>query len=303
MKAHQWVIIAACMSALALSQAVNATPITGDPGADGWMAFGNSLSDGVYVKGDANYGYNTYSAGFMIETGSVLDISDGSLSWLAGDTVIGVGGEFQSIGAAAAGWSSFTGGAVNSKRSANTGPKLQAKFGTANATWTASSVAPGNGNGNSSSSNGGGRVQVRTSGYFDSGVWSTGSGTLHVPTDSHVLWDGPIDPAEQVARLIWNWDSTNNLVESWEILLNVSLLDRLTASDYAGLFPAIGDMAILTVQDGDNSYTDALVQIARVGTSTTSVPEPDSLFLFVACLIGLAVALRRRRHVQFAAHG
>lgn len=301
MKLLAGTILAACIGALALTQAAVATPITGDPSADGWVSSGNSLSNGVYVRGSANYGYDTYSAGFTIQSGSALDITDAgdsSLSWLAGDTVLGAGGKFQPITASDAGWSGFTGGSVNGRLSGTTpGPKLQAKFGTADATWSTSTVVPHGGNGSSSSSDGGGRVQVRTSGWNSASEWSTDAGTLLTPSDSHIIWDGPVDPSEEVARLIWNWDVTNNLVASWEILLNVSLLERLTPSSYAGLFPAIGDMTILTVQDRSSDYTDALVQIARVDTSSTPVPAPDDLLLFAAALLGLGLVLRRRQRV------
>lgn len=70
--------------------------VSGDPSQDaGWTLNGYSLAQGTYAKGTANYGFNAYSAGFTVTAGSNLDIDDPAhpgLSWLVGDTVLGVGG-------------------------------------------------------------------------------------------------------------------------------------------------------------------------------------------------------------------
>ena len=278
----------------------SATMVTGDPSADGWGLAGHSLANGTYVKGVANYGYDAYGAGFSVQAGSNLEIADGSLSWAAGDTILGVGGVFRDITAAEAGWPAFSGPGVNSLLPTSapySGPKLQAKFGNADATWSASTTAPNGGNGNSSSSSGGARIQVRTSAYFQAGTphpdqepdapwtWDGHSGQLLLlEEDGHIKWrsDGSddISPDKRVARMIWNWDDTANQVASWQLLLNVSLLDRLYPT-YDGLLPDIGDMAIMTVQDNDSDFTDALV---------TTVPEPATL-----ALLGLGGLLLRKR--------
>ncbi len=112
---------------LAVAQSSEAA-ITGNPFSDGWTSQGNSLSNGVYVRGNANYAFDTYSATVVVD--SALRTASGNV-WSIGDTVIGVGGVFRSITAAEAGWGAFTGNAVNSLLTTNlTGPKIQAKFGT-----------------------------------------------------------------------------------------------------------------------------------------------------------------------------
>lgn len=275
----------------------NAASVSGDPSADGWIYGGNSLANGVYVRGGANYGFDTYSAGFAIQSGSNLEIADGTTSWLANDNVVAVGGKFAPINAGDAGWGAFTGGAVNALLPAGENPsalKLQVKFGTSLATWSTSTVAPGSGNGNSSSSNGGGRVQVKTSGYFgataltagqtEPWTWAGNSGQLLVldKTD-HIDWAGQSLPSKYAARMIWNYDTGSGHVSSWELLLNTSLLDRL---DPGHLLPSSGDQAILTVQNGDGAYTDALVNIAVV-------PVPAAVWLFGSAL-GMLGWLRRK---------
>ncbi|MCW5554340.1 MAG: hypothetical protein KIS67_19545 [Verrucomicrobiae bacterium] len=281
--------------------------ITGNPLTDGWTSYGNSLASGTYVTGSGNYGYEAFGAGLTVQAGSNLEISAGSLSWLAGDTVLGVGGIFQVP--ADPGWT-ISGIEVNSllpTTSPYVGPKLQAKFGTESATWTTSTSAPGSGNGNSSSSSGGGRVQIRTSGYFRTGTpnplqtepwtWDGDSGQLLVlDKDSHILWDGDAALNKEVARMIWLWDDTLNQVVSWELLLNVSLLDRLYP-DFSGLLPSIGDMAIMTVQPGDSgSYTDALVRTAEV-----PVPEPTTVLAGALLLLPFGMSTLRKLRNRRAA--
>ncbi len=298
---HIWkfvVVAVGSLTVLALLSSAQAASVTGVPSADaGWTLAGHSLENGVHVKGSANYGFNAYRSGFTVQAGSNLEIVDAvdpALDWLVGDTVLGVGGEFASITAGEAGWAALSGIGVNSLLPASSGPKLQAKFGTADATWFTSTVAPASGNGNSSSSSGGGRVQVRTSGFFQTGTptvgqtepwtWDGNSGELLVlDKDGHIDWAGASSqPSKYTARMIWNWDAVLLQVSSWQLLLNVSLLDRQAPGDFTGLMPSIGDPAVLTVQNGAGAFTDALVDV---------IPEPASLALLG---LGALVVLRRR---------
>lgn len=269
--------------------------VTGNPASDGWTSGGNALANGIYARGSANYGFCTYSGAITVQSSSVLAIDDGEYSWLAGDTVLGLGGQFEDITASEAGWSSFTGNAVNVLLSEEYGPKLIGKFGTSAATFSASSTAPSSGNGVGSTSAGGaGTVFVRTSGWFHDytplssqttdTTWSANSGELmRLDKSTHISREGvSVTPDDRVARVIWYWDPTTENVLSWEILLNVSLLDRTAPADFTGLTPSAGDLAIISVQDRDYDYTDAVVTI---------VPEP--LCLILLSLGGLTV-LRRK---------
>ena len=269
-----------------------ATSITGNPAADGWTYNGNSLASGVYVRGNANYAYDAYSAAISVQSGSNLAIDDGDNSWLVGDTVLGVGGHFEDITASQAGWTAFSGDTVNlllGGTDLGADVKLQAKFGTDAANFTASTIAPdaGNGLGSFGTNGGNGAVQVRTSAYFLAADWSAGSGSLQLlDKPDHIIRNGTSSPDADVARLMWIWDPLNQRVDSWEILLNTSLMDRLNPS-FTGGTPAPGDPILMTVQNRDSTYTDALA----------GVPEPGTLVLLVMAGLGLpACAWRRRRN-------
>lgn len=288
-----------CLSAMVVAfgmcGAAHAQLATGDPAADGWSSHGNSLSNGVYSRGGANFGFQIYSAAFTVTPGSMFDITDGAHSWLPGDVVLGVGGVFEDISAGDAGWGSFTGPVVNNLHTSPMhGPKLVAKFGTSDATYSASTTAPGSGNGQGSTAAGGiGTVFVRSSGWFhatdpvqsqDSDTtWLSGDNQLMLlDKPSHISREGDAAPDTRVARLMWDYDPMIGKPRSWQILLNVSLLDRLSPG-FAGLTPAPGDLTIVSVQDRDSVYTDAVIR---------TVPAPGAL-----ALLGLAgvCAARRRR--------
>jgi hypothetical protein len=267
-----------------------ATSITGNPAADGWILNGNSLASGVYVRGNANYSYDAYSAAISVQSGSNLAIDDGANSWLVGDTVLGVGGHCVNITPAEAGWTAFSGNAVNLLLGgADFGEdvKLQAKFSTDTGNFSASTVAPdaGNGLGSMGSNGGNGAVQVRTSGWFIAADWNAKSGILQLlDKPDHIIRNGTSSPDTDVARLMWNWDAVNQRVDTWEILLNTSLLDRLNPS-FTGGTPNAGNLMLMTVQNREASYTDALA----------GVPEPGTLMLLVTAGLGLLACARRRR--------
>ncbi|MFP4054393.1 MAG: PEP-CTERM sorting domain-containing protein [Phycisphaerae bacterium] len=284
-----------------MAASVQAANVTGDPAADGWHYHGNALDNGLYAAGSANYNYEMYSASFAVQSGSNLEISDGGYSWQAGDTILGAGGKFTDITASEAGWDNFTGNTVNSLLAEDAGPRLQVKMGTADATWSTSDTAPDDGGGYTSTSGGGGdgAVLFRTSSWFEAGdsaspssgegyTWDDNSGqVLVLDKDSHI-WrvdDGEyVSPDREAARMIWNWDSQNGVVDGWELLLNVSLLDRLDDSGNDWDTPAPGDPFVWSVQDRDDDVTDAV---------DASVPEPATMGLLA--LGGLALIRRRRR--------
>lgn len=288
------ILLVAALLLLPLAGVATAN-VTGNPYADGWTFGGNSLSNGVYVRETANYGFDTYSTLINILAGSNLEISDGDNSWIEGDTVLGIGGRFADITASEAGWSAFDGVGVNSILGEDT--KFVAKFGTSGSTFAASTIAPDDGNGlGSLSSNGGlGAVQVRTSGWFygythlpeTETTWAGNSGQLMLlDKPTHISRNGAAAPDTDVARLMWIWNPTSGHVDSWEILLNVSLLDRLYPT-FEGPTPGAGDKGIVAVQRRDGVYTDALVSIPQV-------PEPSSLLALMGGL-GALLGFRRRR--------
>ena len=267
------ILVMAVLALLCLNVIVQAD-VSGNPFADGWTPGGNSLADGVYVRGEAGFGFDTYSALLSVSTGSNLQNG----SWLVGDTVLGVGAVF----------TSFTPDTGNIT--------LQAKLGTANALYAAKSGATA---GVGSTSQGGnGSVQIKTLGTLSAhpGYFPDGSGTLQGLEGTISRLNASASPDKDIVRLMWLWDDTASHITSWQILLNTSLMDRLGVTWNSGvtdgLTPAGGDKAIVSVQiDNGGAYTDALVTIPA-----SAVPEPSSILALVTCLSAMGgLAFRRRK--------
>jgi hypothetical protein len=274
---------------------------TGNPAVDqGWEFGGNSLANGTYVRGEATFSFDIYSASFAVETGSNLEIADGQFSWLPGDQILGLGGVFVNTDATTAGWPAFTpnpyipangdGLVVNDDISSSSRPV--GKFGTSTSNFTVSTTAPflnGDGNGSLDAGHGGdGAILMRITQNRGSSTDDVitnldridrydAAGVLILSTSSSAVVED--DNLLKVGRMIYKWNGSN--ISSWQYLLNTSLLER--EFPY-GAYPEAGNQAIMAVQRGDNRFTDGLIN---------TIPEPSS-FLLLA-LSSSAFVVRRRR--------
>jgi len=273
---------------------------TGNPGLDGWQAGGNSMANGTYIRGAGNFGYTTYISEFTVAAGHNFN-SIGTMAWNVGDQVIGIGGviDHNTPIASLNGWSgSYTGVATNANlQSASSGGRMVSKFGASASAWSASTIKPGSGNGLGSDSSGHGGTGSVLIANSNGDFPSTASGTLRLPSVFRI-YDGAssinLDAASgiEVGRLIYNWSVDGagfNVIDSWQALLNVTLLNSLNGTAALGGntfadLPTFGDRHNIAMQRGSGDVTDALIQ-------ANPVPEPATM---VALGIGAAAVIRRR---------
>jgi len=289
--------------------------LSGDPSLDeGWVFHGNSLENGYYVRGAGNYAFDGYTTRFTVTDSSLFNLSGqddpaflpyyettawikaDAREWAAGDVVIGIGGVFQKVTAEEAGWDALSGTGANQAINGEYRFKLQAKIGAADSTWSISTIAPGAGNGSGSTASGGSAAfLVRTGGWYPLSVWENFEQTLlGVQQKSHL--DHP-DIGLDAARIIWTWDAENHRVGSWELLLNVSLIEAdLRAAGFTGAIPGqLGDDVISSVQIASGAYTDALFFVAAPPPIVDPVePIPEPSILALALLAGTGLVIWRR---------
>ena len=212
----------------------------------------------------------------MLDAGSALLSSN----WQVGDRVIGIGAT------------------VDVTTDLSNSVRIVAKYGSDNASFSASSgtTPPGNGNGSFSGGFGGtGSILMSTAvGRITAGnantILSFGA------SDSLERYNGTsvdsLAPALDFGKFIYQANNVGNnltnLLSSFEVYLNISQLERLGYTD----LPTEGDLFALTLQRSTNAtlFTDALGQ-------TEAVPEPASLVLSGMGLAGLVGYLRRRNKV------
>ena len=266
------VSLRASLSIFALAIAVTpsyAATITGDPSVDsGWTLSSNLLDKDYYIIGDANFGFDLYSASFQADSTLATAIGSG---WAAGDNVLAIGGKRQSTDGFTAGWgAAFTGGAVNSNLTGSA--RVVAKFGTTNSnSVTVSAVRPGAGNGAGSFSGGNLGIGSVLMGTPNSGGFFIGAneGTF-LTFLTNQRYDGSVSSiASDFGRIIYQLGG-DNLLDSYEVVLNTTLL----AASYSNV-PTAGARSVLTMQRGAGVVTDATI-------SVTAVPEPTSLLLLIA---------------------
>lgn len=281
-------------AALLVVSSASAQIVTGNPFADGWNAGGNSMANGVYIRGGGLFSYEVYVKSFQIEAGSNLLTTVGGSTWSVGDQVVGIGGVFTSAPTAEAnGWgggSSYdtsqavAGGgstAVNGNISGSL--RMVSKFGSSPTAWSPSTVAPGLGNGDGSSSGGAGGLGSVLLGTSVGEVASFTNGVLRLPSVAEI-YNGTTSVSldAKYGRMVLQ---KGTLVTSWASILNLTLLEADLGGSYADLV-GVGDRHNVAVQRSDNSrlFQDALV--------ADPVPEPATMTILG---LGALAALRKRK--------
>jgi len=274
--------------AVALSgSTAHAVAITGNPSADsGWTLAGNSLNNGVYIRGAGNFGYDLYTTSFTVEPGSPLI----ALGYAVNDLVLGMGGKIQSTDGVTAGWgSAFTGDPVNTTN-LTTSVRIVSKFGVSPSSWNPSTIKPngGNGSGSTSAGDGGnGAVLLGTA----VGELSAPGTLVHFSENKQYVASNAYagdNISNSFGQLIYLKSGGNpDLLTSWETFLNVTKL--ATVLPLSPDIPAPGDRINQALQRSSNVtlFTDALA-------ATPQVPEPSSLALAAMGALGGALAIARK---------
>jgi len=282
------IIAVAGLVVLLAASATYAVNVTGDPVTDGWIFGGRSLAQGTYIRGAANMGFDIYTTGFTLCSGSNL-VGD---YWDVGDQVLGIGGAINAItDPAALGWSAITGPAVNDNWVQDL--RIVTKFGTSPTSWSASTIAPnaGNGLGSMSGGNGGaGSVQVSTFSWQIYGG-TLAPGVLHSSQDTNLYappYNGNFD--DTVGKIIFTLDkpiAEGGELKTWESFLNVSrLAELISLTDY----PAVGDRGNQAIQRDDGVNTDGMVVITE-----PPIPEPVTMAGLMLGIGSVLTYVRKRR--------
>ena len=279
--------VATVALALAAGGPARAELLTGDPSADGWTAGPNSLQNGFYIRGAANFSYDMFRTAYTVTAGSPLAAM--ANPWAAGDRVLAMGGAMVPTTASAAGWPAITGATVNSNLAANV--RIVSKFTSSGSAWSASSTAPGAGTGSGSHANGDGGLGAVLISTNAGQVTTAGAGILSVPVNAN-QWNGTVGSNgppinTQSSRVIYGVDASGRL-RSWELLLNTTLL----ASANTGLpTPTDAGRWNQALQSGTSStlITDGLLP---AGETVVPTPAAGLLLGFGAAGIGLGRRLR-----------
>ena len=279
--------LALTAAALAAGGPARAEMLTGDPSADGWTAGANSLQNGFYIRGGANFSYDLFRTAYTVTAGSPLAAM--ANPWAAGDRVLAMGGVIVPTTASAAGWAAFTGAAPNANLAANV--RIVSKFTSAPSAWSASGVAPGAGNGAGSYMNGDGGLGAVLVSTSPGQVTSAGAGLLTVPANAN-QWAGTAGSngptiSTQSARVVYGVDA-GGLLRSWELLLNTTLL----AGANTGLpTPTDAGRWNQALQSGTSStlITDGLLP---AGDNVVPTPAAGLLLGLGAAVLGLGRRLR-----------
>lgn len=266
-------VVSAFVGALAAS----ADDYTGDPAADGWLLHGNSLANGIYIRGVAGLSFDVYSDTFTITTNSPL--WDGTLAdpnsgfWHPGDLVLGLGGVNES-------------GYIYE-------PRMVAKFGAAGATFSPSTLPSpaGNGNGSFSGGNAGnGGVQADYEYQFTLGETNLNpadqNGGIELP-DNVLYYSGGssnIDPVYGAILARFQQDGQGrDVLQSWEVAVDLTALSDPDRANFGSEVPIIDGRSDMALQENLGDYTDAFV-----------VPEPSTYSLVIISLAAFGWTFKRR---------
>lgn len=295
MKLAAW---GAIVAATLVSSLASAQTITGNPFADGWTAGGNSMANGVYIRGGGLFSYQTYVQSFAIQAGSNLLATTSGSTWSVGDTVIGIGGVFESGPTAEDnGWGAGSaydtsqavagGGSTSINGNISTSLRLVSKFGSTATSWSPSTIAPGLGNGAGSDSSGDGGVGSVLLATTVGEIASYTNGVARLASVAQIH-QGPTSIAlDAKYGRIFLQKNSSNIVSSWAAILNSTLLEADLGHLYADL-PGVGDRHNIAVQRSTNSrlFNDALI--------ADPVPEPATM-----TVLGMAaLAAWRKRQAK-----
>ena len=276
-KSTQWVAIISILLGLGGFSMPCLAQVTGDPLLDSWTYVGDSATTNFNYASTTGLPYDIgmYTTAFTLSAGSPMQ---SALSGFAGvgDTVVGVGGVFNTV----------------LSLSVAEDTRLVAKYGTNTATWGYDAPSESSPLYGGLSNGGVGSILLGTAADTFSPPASGNSSPLVEPADSpeeQASISGTTAINADIGRVITYWNG--NTLVGYESFLDLTLL----ASQDSDTAVTLGNDFVLDLQEGTGNFQDSIGVLPDIAPPT-AVPEPAASLPLLALTLGIMIVSRQWCH-------